>query len=79
MSLTVTFCTLCTAQYYPLMQTLHNLQCEYPDELFIVELNCMAACEDVPAMLIESEYLPRITPETLYERVRAQLPAYQNN
>jgi len=60
------------------MQTIHDLQCEYPDELFIVELNCMAACEDVPAMLIESEYLPRITPETLYERVRAQLPAHQN-
>ncbi len=50
-----------------------RLRSEYPDTLHIVELRCMAACDDVPAVMIEYDYYPRITPQELYQRIVALL------
>ena len=56
-----------------IVQTIDQLKCEYADDLAVVELNCMAACEDVPAVMLEYDYYPQVTPQELYEIVNASL------
>jgi NADH:ubiquinone oxidoreductase subunit E len=33
----------------------------------------MAACDDVPAVMIETDYYPQVTPNELIARVHAQI------
>lgn len=74
MPLTLTVCAVCTASLAPFATVICELLRTYEGQLAVVELNCMAACEDVPAVMIDYDYFPSITPEGLYARIKAQLP-----
>jgi hypothetical protein len=47
----------------------------YAHELVIVELECMAACDDMPALMLDAEYFPEITAEELERAVCERLGA----
>lgn len=50
-----------------------QLRSEYPELLEIVTLECMAACDDVPAIMLETDYYPQVNPLELRELVEAEL------
>jgi NADH:ubiquinone oxidoreductase subunit E len=53
------------------MHSIAQLRAEFP-ELAVVELDCMAACDEVPAVMIEYDFYPQVTPHELIQRVRAE-------
>jgi hypothetical protein len=76
-TLHLTYCATCAQNVPDFLATLHQLQREHPDELYVVELDCMAACDAAPAVIIELdedddtfEYVPRIRASQLYHRIR---------
>ncbi|MDN5273618.1 NAD(P)H-dependent oxidoreductase subunit E [Chloroflexus sp. MS-CIW-1] len=69
----LTVCRLCARSRPDIWKTLARLRAAHPHELCIVELDCMAACDDVPAIMIDYDYVPRITPQQLIELVEARL------
>ncbi|MCU0495066.1 MAG: hypothetical protein MUD01_26050 [Chloroflexaceae bacterium] len=71
--LRLTLCGLCTQSRPEITYTVNRLLKEYPDELKVVALDCIAACDDVPAVMIEMDYLPRVTPQELYTAVCERL------
>lgn len=73
MPIEITFCALCTRSRPEFLDIVDQLRYEYPDDLCIVTLNCMAACDDVPAVMINIDYRPRITPDDLYNTIKAQI------
>lgn len=50
-----------------------QLQGEYPHELAVVPMSCIAACDASPAVILEYDFYPNITPTELYRRVHDQL------
>jgi len=50
-----------------------RLQQEYAGQLRVVELECMAACQNGPVAMIEYDYYERISPEALYTLVTNRL------
>lgn len=50
-----------------------QLRSEYSDLLDIVTLECMAACDDVPAIMLETDYYPQVNPQELRELIEAEL------
>lgn len=73
MPIHLTFCALCTRSRPEFLHMVARLQREHPNELCVVTLKCMAACDDVPAVMIETDYVPRVTPDELYNTIKAQL------
>ncbi len=73
MTLTLTYCVLCLHEHPALIAFLQDLLQNHADQLCVVELNCMAACDDNPAMIIGVDYIPRITLTELEGRVQAHL------
>ncbi|WP_298404618.1 NAD(P)H-dependent oxidoreductase subunit E [uncultured Chloroflexus sp.] len=71
----LTVCRLCARSRPDIWQTLARLRAAHPNELHIVELDCMAACDDVPAIMIEYDYHPRVTPQQLVELIESRLKA----
>ncbi|OAN37102.1 hypothetical protein A6A03_05520 [Chloroflexus islandicus] len=71
----LTVCRLCARSRPDIWQTLARLRTAHPNELHIVELDCMAACDDVPAIMIEYDYYPRVTPQQLIELIESRLKA----
>ncbi|MGQ9480048.1 NAD(P)H-dependent oxidoreductase subunit E [Chloroflexus sp.] len=69
----LTICRLCSRSRPDIWQTLSRLRTAYPGALCIVELDCMAACDDVPAVMLEYDYFPRVTPQQLIEIVESRL------
>ncbi|GIV90891.1 MAG: hypothetical protein KatS3mg055_3409 [Chloroflexus sp.] len=69
----LTVCRLCARSRPDLWQTLARLRADHPGELRVVELDCMAACDDVPAVMIDFDYFPRVTPQQLIELVQSRL------
>jgi NADH:ubiquinone oxidoreductase subunit E len=49
------------------------LQGEHPDDLRVVEVKCMAACRQSPAVMVDYDFYPNVTPEELYGVVNAKL------
>jgi hypothetical protein len=78
-TLYLTYCETCTQNTPDFLATVHQLQREHPDELCVVELSCMAACDSAPAVMIEEEaedafdYVPRISPDQLYCQINGLL------
>jgi hypothetical protein len=73
MTLRLTYCVLCLQGHPPLIAFLHNLLHRHADQVYVVELKCMAACDDNPAVIIGVDYIPRITLRELEGRVQAHL------
>ena len=75
MPLQMTMCRLCTRSRPEFLCAVAELAADYPRELEIVELDCMAACDDVPAVMLETDYYPQIAPADLIKTVRRELAA----
>jgi NADH:ubiquinone oxidoreductase subunit E len=73
MPVQLTICRLCVRSRPDIFQTVTQLAAAFPDELIVVELECMAACDDVPAVMVETDYFPRISPCQLDDVVRQTL------
>lgn len=73
MPLCLTLCILCTKSRPEFARMVARLKQEHPDDLEVVELRCMAACDDVPAVMIETDYFPKIAPIELKLRVETLL------
>ncbi len=71
----LTICRLCSRSRPDIRQALARLKAAHPNDLCIVELDCMAACDDVPAIMLEYDYVPRVTPQQLIELVETRLRA----
>lgn len=63
-------CRLCSRSRPEFLRAIAQLSADYPDDLLIRELECMAACDDVPAVMLETDYFPRIPPCELIALVR---------
>jgi hypothetical protein len=75
MALYVTLCRTCTRSRPELSRMVSQLIGAYAHELVIVELECMAACDDMPALMLDAEYFPEITAEELERAVCERLGA----
>ncbi len=73
MPLRISYCGQCANFAPEFKRTLTRLQQEYPQQLRVVELECMAACQNGPVAMIEYDYYERIAPERFYELVTARL------
>jgi NADH:ubiquinone oxidoreductase subunit E len=73
MPLQLTMCRLCTRSRPEFLRAINQLVASYPREIEVVELECMAACDDVPAIMIETDYYPQISPQNLVSLVREML------
>jgi NADH:ubiquinone oxidoreductase subunit E len=69
-------CRLCTRSRPELLCAINQLAASYPNQIEIVELECMAACDDVPAVMIETNYYAHVAPQDLISRVRELLQAH---
>ncbi len=69
MPVQLTLCRLCTLSRPDIIRTIARLVSTYPNELVVVELDCMAACDDVPAVMIETDYFPKVSPPSLEQIV----------
>jgi NADH:ubiquinone oxidoreductase subunit E len=68
-------CRLCTRSRPEFVCAVAQLAADFPEALQIVELECMAACDDVPAVMLETDYYPQIAPRELQELVRREIAA----
>lgn len=62
MPVQLTICRLCSRSRPEFLGALAQLLAAYPDELIVEELECMAACDDVPAIMLETDYHPQLRP-----------------
>ena len=75
MPIQLMLCSLCTQSRPDFLRTLARLIAEYPHELCVVELECMAACDDVPAIMLETDYHPQLSAADLCMLVRERIMA----
>jgi NADH:ubiquinone oxidoreductase subunit E len=73
MPLQLTMCRLCSQSRPEFLRAVAQLVALYPDDIELVELECMAACDDVPAVMIETDYHPQVAPQELIRLVRDTL------
>ena len=73
MPVQLTICRLCIGSRPDVLQEVARLSAAFPDELLVVELDCMAACDDVPAVMVETDYYPQVSPCSLSVAVRERL------
>ncbi|GAB4433381.1 MAG: NAD(P)H-dependent oxidoreductase subunit E [Chloroflexi bacterium OHK40] len=73
MPLQITICRLCIRSRPDVLRMVAQLAAAFPEKLIVVELECMAACDDVPAVMIETDYFPQVTPPGLERAVRERL------
>lgn len=75
MPVQVTMCRLCARSRPEFLQALLELLAAHPNELVVEELECMAACDDVPALMIETDYYPQVRACELPTLLRQHLGA----
>lgn len=73
MPVTLTFCRLCARSRPDFLQAINRLVDAHPDDLVVEELECMAACDDVPAIMIDTDYIPQARPSDLVESIERHL------
>jgi hypothetical protein len=73
MPVQLTICRLCIGSRPDVYETIVRLAAAHPQELVVVELDCMAACDDVPAVMLETDYLPKVSPRCLAHAVGERL------
>lgn len=75
MPVQLTVCRLCIGSRPDVFKTVATLLSAHPDKLIVVELDCMAACDDVPAVMLDADYLPQVSPCALEQAVHERLSA----
>lgn len=73
MSVRLTCCGKCGMCDSAFRDTIDRLQQEHPDDLRVVQLKCMAACKQAPAVMIDYDFYPNVTPEELEEHINEKL------
>jgi NADH:ubiquinone oxidoreductase subunit E len=58
-------CSICTLSRPEFLRTVARLIAEHGDQLVVVEVDCMAACDDVPAVMLNYSYYPQVNPNEL--------------
>ncbi len=77
MPLDLIFCRQCARSRPTFLATLKRLAATHPQDIRLVELDCMAACDDVPAAMIETDYFPRVNPREFEREVLERLRTMQ--
>lgn len=75
MPLQLMMCRYCARSRPDVYTMITRLARAHPSELEVIELECMAACDDVPAVMIDTDYFPRIHATELEHEVLARLRA----
>ena len=75
MALQLIICSSCLSTQPDMQRAIEELQAELGDQIDIMRLECMAACNDVPAVMIELAYCPRLSPSSLRHQVMAAIGA----
>lgn len=78
MAVQITFCTTCAQALPRKYESIYRLQQEYPHDLHIRTVECMAACDAPPTVCIDGEYHLKLSPVELEERLRAAIDAQQD-
>ena len=73
MPMQLIICTSCIAERPDMRLAIAELEAELGEQLEVLSLDCMAACNDVPAVMIEHAYCPRLSPSALRQRVIAAM------
>lgn len=73
MPLQLTMCRLCSRSRPEFVWAVARLIEQFPAELVLEELDCMAACDDVPAVMLDLDYFPQIGPCQLERLVSERL------
>lgn len=73
MPVELTICRLCIGSRPDVLATVARLAASFPDQLLVVELECMAACDDVPAVMLETDYFPQVSPCSLRQVVEERV------
>lgn len=75
MPLQLIICRYCARSRPAFYNMVARLARAHPEELEVIELECMAACDDVPAVMIDTDYFPRMPPAELECEVLQRLRA----
>lgn len=75
MPVQLSICRLCARSRPEFLQVIAQLVADHPGALRVEELECMAACDDVPAVMLGTDYYPRVSPCELIRLVRRRLAA----
>ncbi|MBP1465572.1 NAD(P)H-dependent oxidoreductase subunit E [Candidatus Chloroploca sp. M-50] len=73
MPVQLTMCRFCIRSRPEVQRTVAQLVKEFPNQVEVEELDCMAACDDVPAIMIETDYHPQVAPCELARLIRERL------
>lgn len=73
MPVQLTMCRFCIRSRPEVQRTVAQLVKEFPNQIEVEELDCIAACDDVPAIMIETDYYPQVAPCELARLIRDRL------
>lgn len=73
MPVTLTICRLCARSRPEFLEAIAQLIAAHPGDLVVEELECMAACDDVPAIMVETDYIPQVRPCDLSDAIERHL------
>lgn len=79
MSIKLILCGVCTPSQPDVYQLVEVLRQELAGEVVIEELECMAACDESPAVMIGHEYHPQVTAASLQQLVETQVLRLRQN
>lgn len=78
MPIELTICRFCIGSRPDVRATITRLAASHPGDLVVVELECMAACDDVPAVMLDTDYFPQVSPHCLARLVEERLRVAEN-
>jgi NADH:ubiquinone oxidoreductase subunit E len=69
----ITFCLTCTENNHAFLKAIEILKDTYRDNLCVITLDCMAACDYETSVMLEDDYYRSITPHDLCQQVYERL------
>ncbi len=79
MPVRLTYCQQCARFHRELQRTIARLQRTYPNDLRVVAVECMAACDEPSVAMIEHDFLTQVDPADLERRVIAAIERQQKS
>ncbi len=73
MAIQLTLCRLCTRNRPDFHCAVAKLLATFPEHVVIEELDCIAACDEVPAVMIEADFFPQVDPYQLITIVQRRI------
>nr|WP_044199475.1 NAD(P)H-dependent oxidoreductase subunit E [Oscillochloris trichoides] len=73
MPLQLTLCRLCARSRPDFLRMVNQLAAEYPGKIEVIELDCMAACDDAPSVMVATKYYAHVAPQQLAAMVHEQM------